>query len=108
MDSCLAIDLPVLELEEGREQFVDRAVDAAVAAIEEDGAHVIVLGCTGLAGLSQLVESALRERGFEVPVIDPASTALKIAETLVDLQLAHSKRTYPYPPEKQIVGYAQR
>jgi allantoin racemase len=100
-----AIDLPVLELEEGREQFVGRAVDAAVEAIEEGGAHVIVLGCTGLAGLAQQIESALRERGYDVPVIDPASTALKMAEALVDLKLAHSKRTYPYPPEKEIVGY---
>ncbi len=102
-----AIDLPVLELEEGREQFVGRAVNEAVEAIEEDGAHVIVLGCTGLAGLAQQTEDALRERGYDVPVIDPASTALKMAEVLVDLKLAHSKRTYPYPPEKEIVGYAQ-
>jgi len=105
--SVRSIDLPVLELEKGREQFVARAVGKAVGAIEEDGAHVIVLGCTGLAGLAQQIENALRERGYDVPVIDPASTALKIAETLVDLKLAHSKRTYPYPPEKEIVGYAQ-
>jgi len=103
-----SIDLPVLELEAGREQFVGRAVDAAMEAIEEDGAHVIVLGCTGMAGLAQQIESALRERGYEVPVIDPASTALKMAEALVDLKLAHSKRTYPYPPKKEIVGYTQR
>ena len=106
--SVRSIDLPVLELEKGREQFVARAVDKAVEAIEEDGAHVIVLGCTGLAGLAQQIENALGERGYDVPVIDPASTALKIAETLVDLKLAHSKRTYPYPPEKEVVGYAQR
>lgn len=106
--SARSIDLPVLELEKGREQFVTRAVDEAVESIEEDGAHVIVLGCTGLAGLAQQIQNALCERGYDVPVIDPASTALKIAETLVDLKLAHSKRTYPYPPEKKIVGYVQR
>ncbi len=104
--SVRAIGLSVLELEQGREQFVTRAADKAVEAIEKDGAHVIVLGCTGLAGLAQQVENALRERGYNVPVIDPASTALKTAEMLVDLKLAHSKRTYPYPPEKEIVGYA--
>lgn len=37
--------------------------------------------------------------------IDAASIALKIAEALVDAKLAHSKRTYPYPLEKEIVGY---
>lgn len=102
-----SIDLPVLDLEKGRERFVARAVDEAVEAIEEDGAHVIVLGCTGLAGLAKQIENGLRERGYDIPVIDPASAALKVAETLVDLKLAHSKRTYPYPPEKEIVGYTQ-
>jgi len=105
--SVRSIDLPVLDLEKGREQFVSRAVDKSVEAIKEDGAHVIVLGCTGLAGLAQQIENALRERGYDVPVIDPASMALKMAEMLVDLKLVHSKRTYPYPPEKEIVGYAQ-
>ena len=104
--SARSIDLPVLDLENGREQFVARMVDEAVEAVEEDGAHVIVLGCTGLAGLDEQVGKGLHEKGHEVPVIDPASIALKIAEALVDAKLAHSKRTYPYPPEKEIVGYA--
>lgn len=103
--SARSIDLPVLDLEKGRDQFVARMVDQAAEAIEKDGAHVIVLGCTGLAGLDQQVENGLREKGHDVPVIDPASIALKIAEALVDAKLAHSKRTYPYPPEKEIVGY---
>jgi len=104
--SARSIDLPVLDLEKGREQFVARMVDKAVEAVEEDGAHVIVLGCTGLAGLDEQVGRGLHEKGHEVPVIAPASIALKIAEALVDSKLAHSKRTYPYPPEKEIVGYA--
>jgi allantoin racemase len=103
--SVRSMDIAVLDLEAGREQFVTRAVDKAVEAIEEDGAHVIVLGCTGLAGLDRQIEGALRDRGYEVPVIDGASTALKVAEALVDIELTHSKRTYPCPPEKEIVGY---
>jgi allantoin racemase len=103
--SARSVDLPVLDLEKGREQFVARMVDKAVEAIEEDGAHVIVLGCTGLAGLDRQIENALDEKGYQIPMIDPAATALKVAEALVDLKLAHSKRTYPYPPEKEIVGY---
>lgn len=103
--SARSVDLPVLDLEKGREQFVARMVDKAVEAIEEDGAHVIVLGCTGLTGLDRQIENALDEKGYQLPVIDPAATALKVAEALVDLKLAHSKRTYPYPPEKEIVGY---
>jgi len=103
--SARSVDLPVLDLEKGREQFVERMVERAVAAVREDGAHVIVLGCTGLAGLAKQVKVGLSKAGYEVPVIDPAGTALKVAEALVDLKLAHSKKTYPEPPEKEIVGY---
>jgi len=103
--SARSVDLPVLDLEKGREQFVDLKVKRAAEAIEEDGAHVIVLGCTGLAGLDAQVKSGLSKVGYEVPVIDPASIALKMAEALVDAKLTHSKRTYPQPPEKEIVGY---
>ena len=103
--SVRSIDLPVLDLEKGREQFVGRMVERAAEAIEEDGAHVIVLGCTGLAGLDEQVKRGLSKLGYVVPVIDPASIALKMAEALVDAKLTHSKRTYPQPPEKEIVGY---
>jgi allantoin racemase len=103
--SARAVDMPVLDLEKGREQFVSLMVDKALEAVEEDGAHVIVLGCTGFAGLDQEVQSGLREKGYDIPVIDPASIALKVAEAIVDAKLTHSKRTYPYPPEKEIVGY---
>jgi allantoin racemase len=41
----------------------------------------------------------------DVPVIDPTVLSVKMAEALVDAQLAHSKRTYPPPPDKKIVGY---
>jgi allantoin racemase len=47
----------------------------------------------------------LLARGLDVPVIDPAATALKLAEALVGAGLTHSKRTYPQPPEKEILGY---
>ena len=103
--SARSIDLPVLDLGKGHDEFVGRKVEKAVEAIEEDGAHVIVLGCTGLAGPDKQVRSGLSKAGYEVPVIDPASIALKMAEALVDAKLTHSKRTYPQPPEKEIVGY---
>jgi allantoin racemase len=103
--SARSVDLPVLDLEKGRDEFVGRMVEKAVEAVEEDGAHVIVLGCTGLAGLDEQVKSGLLHAGHEVPVLDPASIALKVAEALIDAGLSHSKRTYPEPPEKEIGRY---
>ena len=56
----LTTDGAGLHLEKGREQFVDRMVQKAIEAVEEDGAHVTVLGCTGLAGLDEQVKAGLR------------------------------------------------
>jgi allantoin racemase len=103
--SARSVDLPVLDLEKGREQFVSRMVEKAIEAVEQDRAHVIVLGCTGLAGLAEQVRAGLVRSGHQVPVVDPAATALKVAEALVGAGLSHSKKTYPQPPEKVIVGY---
>jgi allantoin racemase len=103
--SARSVDLPVLDLEEGRDQFVERMVERAVEAVTEDGAHVIVLGCTGLAGLAEQVERGLSKAGYDIPVVDPAATALKVAEALAESGLTHSKLSYPRPPKKEIVGY---
>jgi allantoin racemase len=103
--SVRAINIPVLELED-RAEAVRALVEQSVKAVQEDGAHVIIFGCTGMAGMAQEVEEGLKRAGItDVPVIDPAKLAFKIAEALADMGLSHSKRTYPTPPEKEIVGY---
>jgi len=103
--SVRAINIPVLELAD-RSRAVRALVEQAVRAVREDGAHVIIFGCTGMAGMAREVEEGLKRAGItDVPVIDPAKLAFKIAEALADMGLSHSKRTYPKPPEKEIVGY---
>lgn len=104
--SVRAVDIPVLELEQDREHLVSALVQESVRAVEEDGADVIIFGCTGMLGCAQAVEQGLRDLGYDgVPVIDPVPAAIKVAGALVDLQLTQSKRTYPAPPTKRIVGY---
>ena len=77
-------------------------VEVAEQAVRQDGAHVLIPGCTGLAGLAGRIQAGLAGRNCEVPVLDPPSVALKLAESLVDLGQAHSRRTYPAPPSKEI------
>jgi allantoin racemase len=103
--SVRPVNIPVLELDD-HARLLSALVDESVKAVREDGAHVIIFGCTGMAGLAKEVEEGLRKEGItDVPVIDPAILALKIAEALADMGLSHSKRTYPAPPEKEIIGY---
>jgi allantoin racemase len=103
--SVRTVDIPVLQLDD-HDRLLKALVDESVKAVREDGAHVIIFGCTGMAGLAAKVEEGLRKNGItDVPVIDPAVLAVKIAEALADMGLSHSKRTYPAPPAKEIIGY---
>jgi len=78
--SIRGIGVPVLELNEQPDLTVKKIVREARLAVTEDGADVIVLGCTGLARLVDRVR-------LDVPVINPALSALRIAEALVSLRL---------------------
>jgi allantoin racemase len=100
--SVRAINIPVLDLRTDLEATMKALINSGEQAVREDSAHVIVPGCTGLAGLAPRIRSGLAERGCEVPVLDPPSVAMKLAESLVDLGQAHSRRTYPHPPAKEI------
>lgn len=100
------VDVPVLELGREHERVVGDLARESLAAIEQDGAHVIVLGCTGMLGCAADLREGLRRAGYGgVPVIDPLPATVRVAEALVALGLAHSKRTYPRPPAKAITGY---
>lgn len=103
--SARPVNIPVLELDRDRERLMEALVEQSVRAVVEDGAHIIVFGCTGMKGLAQQLGKTLAERGYTVPVIDPSLAALKLADGLVDMGLSHSKRTYPPPPSKEVVGY---
>ncbi len=103
--SVRAINIPVLEMGEDRERVIQAVIEESARAVREDGAHIIVPGCTEMIGMAPVVQEGLAKRGCEVPVIDPPAVAVKLAEGLVDMGLAHSKRTYPLPPDKEIVGY---
>jgi allantoin racemase len=106
MASARSVDIPVLELEEDRERTVKALVDESVKAVQDDGAHVVIFGCTGMMGCAAAVEEGLVARGLTgVPVIDPVPTTIQMAEGLVRAGLRHSKRTYPEPPVKRIVGF---
>jgi len=99
--SAIGVDIPVLELEKDSTKAVDEIVRAAQEAIDRDGAEVIVLGCTGMACLAQKIRQRLT-----VPVIEPAATALKMAELLVKLGLCHTRgRSYLVPSFDKIEGY---
>lgn len=98
--SARSVDIPVLELED-EQKLINALTDESKKAIEEDGAHAIVLGCTGMMGVSEIIEENLKKEGYDVPVIYPVALAIRYLEFLNSLDLAQSKRTYMKPPEKE-------
>ena len=95
--SVRGISMSVLDLAQQREATLDRIAGLGRNLSEEDGADVLVLGCMSMAFLE--ITDDLRER-TGMPVVNPVSAALKTAEMMVTMRLAHSKRAYPVPPEK--------
>ena len=78
---------------------VDDVARQSLAAVRDDGADVIVMGCTGTGvDMAALVESSLqKELGVRVPVVDPVKAAISLAQGLVATGLSHSKKAYPTP-----------
>jgi Asp/Glu/hydantoin racemase len=90
-----------LALKGERSPAVERAVEAAVAAIEEDGAEVITFGCSGIFWLKPFVEQRLKELGWEVPVLEGYSCAISLAKMMIDLGVDASGLAYPSDRPKQ-------
>jgi allantoin racemase len=81
------------ELLSGKEDFVFGLLEEQCRkAIDEDDAHVIILGSTTMHQSHQYLSERL-----EVPVINPGLVAYKQCEMLLDLGLSHSKKTYMAP-----------
>lgn len=98
--SVRASGLGVLELE-NTELAKEALLDQARRAIQEDNSEVIILGCGGMAGLDEYLQSCL-----SVPVVDGVAAAVKLAEDLVELNLTTSKqRTYAAIRPKDVRGW---
>ncbi len=97
------VDIPVLEVAD-KERLKKALYQEMLSAIEKDGAHVLALGCTGMTGVASDLSRMLREKGYDVPVIDPSAASLKFAEALVRMEIKQSKLTYMEPPQKERTG----
>ncbi|MFI6578901.1 aspartate/glutamate racemase family protein [Nocardiopsis sp. NPDC050513] len=99
--SVRASGLGVLDVERDRAAAVEAIAGQARAAVEEDGAEVICLGCAGMAGLDTAVRAATG-----APVVDGVTAAVPLAESLVGLGLTTSRtRAYATPRPKAVTGW---
>jgi allantoin racemase len=95
--SVRALGMTVAETDADPERTMQRILEVAARAAEDDGAEVMILGCAGMAGYAAEVE-----RKLGIVVLDPSAVALKLCEALIDAGLKHSKRAlFARPPEKE-------
>jgi len=92
--SIRAIDCPVAQLDD-IDVVIIRTFEAALKAINEDGAQSILLGCTGFVDVASRVSTLLsKELGAYVPVIDPNQAGFSFLVSLVRMKVRPSRLTY--------------
>jgi allantoin racemase len=78
-----------------RSDMLEAAVTEAVAAIEEDGAEVLILGCSAAYWLQPFLQARLAEIGWEVPVLEGYRCAIATAKLMVGLGVDASGLAFP-------------
>ena len=102
---AVSVDIPVLDLESDLNYTLTKMTEKSIETIKNHNTDVIIFGCTGMLGCAEALYSNLKTNGFDVPVIDPIPLAVNTAYVCAKLKLAQSKKCYPQPPEKGMVGF---
>lgn len=98
--SIRALDRPIRDIGDVQGEHARRLKELCEAAVEEDGAEVLILAGAPLAGLARSIASQI-----PVPVVDGVSSAVRHAESLAALrQGAGYGGSFALPPAKPHVG----
>lgn len=89
--SIRALGVKVLDLVD-KARLEEVVLKTCKAAVDVDGADVLVFGCGSILGFKDKVSETMG-----VPVVEPGIAALKVCEDLVHIRLSHSKKAYPTP-----------
>ncbi|ADB50564.1 aspartate/glutamate racemase family protein [Conexibacter woesei] len=92
--SVRSVEMAVAEMRD-RDRLVTGLVEQAERAIGEDGADVVILGCTGMCGVTSAFRAALAHH--DVPVIDPTVAAVGAVVSQLMLGVHHSGSAYALP-----------
>lgn len=94
LGSIRMLHIPVLDVRRETLNTVRILKELCDRIVQEDRSDVVVLSCLGLFGFASKLNDQSR-----IPIIDPAWAAVKMAETVVQMGLKHSKIAYPFPKE---------
>ena len=95
-----AAEIPVLDLEDEGDAAMQRIIDECRKAKADDGVGAIVLGCGGMADLTDAIRDAVG-----LPIVEGVGAAVKLAESLGALGLGTSKfGDLDFPRPKRFTG----
>lgn len=75
--------------------MLDAAVAAAEAAIDENGAESLILGCSAAYWMRPYLQQRLYDVGWDVPVLDGYRCAIELAKLMVQLGVDASGLAFP-------------
>jgi allantoin racemase len=99
-EKCIGVfpvNLPVLEL--GKKKSFNKILETVIESIKE-GAEAICFGCMAMNDHAEEIADELSKSHPGILVIHPGKSVIKIAELLIELNISHSKQSYPDPPKK--------
>jgi allantoin racemase len=98
--SIRSLGEPLRDIGSVQTDYARQLRDLCTAAVEEDGADVIILAGAPLAGLARTIRGEL-----PVPVVDGVSSGVRHAETLVRLDAGIARAgSFAPPPAKPNLG----
>lgn len=93
------VEMPITEMWSDDPTAVIKQATIAINKAKENGAGAVVLGCMSMA-----FRTANTKWDVGIPVINPLTAAIKVAESFVDMGISQSRVTYPAADFKKLVG----
>ncbi|MFX1484923.1 MAG: aspartate/glutamate racemase family protein, partial [Promethearchaeota archaeon] len=93
------VEMPITEMWGDDPTVIIRQTTTAITRAKEKGAGSVVLGCMSMA-----FRTASTKWGVGIPVINPLTAAIKVAESFVDMGILQSRVTYPAADLEKLVG----
>jgi len=69
-----------------RSEMLERAVEQAVAAVREDGADSLIIGCSAAYWLRAPLEMRLKAEGLDTPVLEGYRSAISMLKLLIEMK----------------------
>lgn len=100
--SVRALDVPIPDITQAKDQFRDRLLEECTRAIDDDEAEVVIFGGGPIAGLARECAHLI-----PVPTLDGVSCAVRLSEAVVGLHPRKATRgSFARPRAKPAAGLA--